>query len=148
MRPAQCLASDFSSCKNAISPLLSAQQAINLQKSSPSVKFLDASWALNSKIDWYQQYVKERIPGSGFFDIDKVADHSTDLPHMLPTEQQFSEFASSCGITNADHVVIYGQKDTISPARAWWTFKVFGHDQVSILNGSLDNWKALSGPLE
>ncbi|RYG68769.1 sulfurtransferase [archaeon] len=148
MRPQKCLASEFSSCVNKIPPLLSASQAIDLHKTNPSVKFIDASWALNSKVDWYQQYLKERLPGSCYFDIDKVSDHSTDLPHMLPSEQVFSDFAFNCGISNTDHVLIYGRKDTISAARVWWTFKVFGHDQVSILNGGFESWKAQSGPLE
>src|SRR6478609_2028609 len=30
------------------------------------------------------EYLEKHIPGSVFFDIDAVADHSTDLPHMLP----------------------------------------------------------------
>ncbi|RHZ38517.1 hypothetical protein DYB26_013320, partial [Aphanomyces astaci] len=28
-----------------------------------------------------------------------------------------------------------------SPARCWWTFKYFGHDQVHVLNGGLTQWK-------
>ncbi|KAK5968893.1 Rhodanese domain-containing protein [Trichostrongylus colubriformis] len=31
--------------------------------------------------------------------------------------------------------------------RAWWTFKLYGHDKVSVLNGGLDAWKSAGQPV-
>ena len=36
-------------------------------------------------------YQAGHIPGAAFFDIDAIADHSTDLPHMLPAPDAFAE---------------------------------------------------------
>src|SRR3712207_8802444 len=33
-------------------------------------------------------------------------------------------------------------------ARAWWMFRVFGHDRVAVLDGGLAKWRAEGRPLE
>ena len=38
-----------------------------------------------------QEYLKERINGAMFFDIDEVSDKTSSLPHMLPSPDQFAE---------------------------------------------------------
>ena len=47
---------------------------------------LDGSWHLpDAGRDAKAEYAAGHIPGAAFFDIDQVADHATDLPHMLPS---------------------------------------------------------------
>ena len=43
------------------------------------------------------------FPGAVFFDIDAIADHSTDLPHMLPGATQFSKEVGALGIGKRRH---------------------------------------------
>lgn len=81
------------------------------------------------KGDPKDQFKKSRIPGSRFFDMDNIADKSSGLPHMLPSEQAFAAAADALGITNDTHVVVYDRTGLFSAARVWWTFKVFGHDK-------------------
>ena len=76
-----------------------------------------------------EEFCSRRIPGARFFDIDKVADTSTDLPHMLPSEIAFAAAADALGVTNESTVVVYDGLGTFSAPRAWWTFRVFGHDR-------------------
>ncbi len=45
-----------------------------------------------------EEFKRDRIPGSQFFDVDKISDPDTDLPHMLPTEQAFAAAADVLGI--------------------------------------------------
>eukprot|EP01137_Pigoraptor_chileana_P016758 Opistho-2@73816 len=83
----------------------------------------------------------ERIPGSVFFDIDEIADKSTELPHMLPNETEFAHaVGTGLGIGSDNDVVVYDDQGIFSAPRVWWTFKVFGHDRVSILDGGLPRW--------
>jgi len=50
-----------------------------------NVVVVDGSFYLPAlKRDAKAEYAAAHIPGAVFFDIDAIADHSTDLPHMLP----------------------------------------------------------------
>jgi thiosulfate/3-mercaptopyruvate sulfurtransferase len=130
-----------------IPSLLSASEALAIM-SSNNVKFVDASWQLGRKGNLYEDFLKERIPCAQFFDIDQIVDKSTDLPHMLPNADVFAEAISAMGISSSDYIVVYTRKDTFSAARLWWSFQVFGHRQVSVLNGGLDAWISIHAPVE
>lgn len=108
-----------------------------------SVRVLDASYALpGSGGTPYQNFLHERIDHAQFFDIQDVCNKQSPLPHMLPDADLFARAAGGLGISNEDLVVIYGQAGMVmGPARAWWMFRVFGHDRVCVLNGGLPAWK-------
>jgi thiosulfate/3-mercaptopyruvate sulfurtransferase len=94
------------------------------------------------------EYLAGHIPEAVFFDIEEVADHSTDLPHMLPGPAQFAKAVGALGIGDGDTVVVYDALGLFSAARAWWTFRIFGADKVFILDGGLPQWKAEDRRLE
>lgn len=108
-----------------------------------NIRILDASAVLpGSDVIPEQVFVKKHIAGAQFFDIEKIADHDTDLPHMLPKAEDFAKIVSDMGISNDDIIIIYGQNGLImGPARGWWMFRVFGHEQVCVLNGGLPAWE-------
>ncbi|WP_305408244.1 sulfurtransferase [Photobacterium leiognathi] len=90
-----------------------------------------------------QELIDKRIQGARFFDInDKLAAPNTDLPHMLPSAEQFAREVSKLGISNDTHVVIYDSLGMFSSARGWWMFKAMGHNKVSVLDGGLPAWIA------
>ncbi|KAG5178361.1 Rhodanese-like domain-containing protein [Tribonema minus] len=122
------------------------QDALKTQR--PSVKVLDASWHLGDRGRGKAEYLKGHIPGAMFFDIDAVADTSSSLPHMLPSAGVFSDKVSAMGIGNDQSVVVYAAEGSFSAARCWWTFKVFGHDAVHVLDGGLPAWVGAGGALE
>ncbi|KAG6528641.1 hypothetical protein ZIOFF_010825 [Zingiber officinale] len=62
------------------------------------------------------------------------------LPHMLPLEEAFAAAVSVLGIQNTDSVIIYDGKGLFSAPRVWWTFRIFGHNKVWVLNGGLPHW--------
>jgi hypothetical protein len=74
--------------------------------------------------DRVTEFKAGRIPGARFWDIDGVCDHSTDLPHMLPSEAAFGAAADALGISNNDTVVVYDGMGLFASPRAWWTWKV------------------------
>ena len=62
----------------------------------PEISIVDGSFYLPAlKRDAKAEYRAGHIPGAVFFDIDAIADHSTDLPHMLPGATQFSTRTSA-----------------------------------------------------
>ena len=115
-----------------------------LEKNINKVKILDASWHMpNTKRNGYKEYKKEHIKNSIFFDIDKFSNKKTDLPHMLPNEEEWGKIVSNLGISKQDKIIIYDNSDVISSCRCWYTFIFFGHkpNLVSILNGGFLKWK-------
>lgn len=73
------------------------------------------------------------------------------VPGQFPGEQAAAQLIGSLGITNDDHVVIVAQGTNSSEfgaaTRVYWTFKVLGHDAVSILDGGARAWEAAGGEL-
>jgi len=115
----------------------------------PEVSIVDGSFYLPAlKRDAKAEYLAGHIPGAAFFDIDAIADHSSDLPHMLPGTTQFSKDVSALGIGQDDTIVIYDGAGLGGAPRVWWTFKIFGAKKVYILDGGLPKWKAEDRPLE
>lgn len=54
------------------------------------------------------------------------------------------------GITNNDHVVVYGKSGSIFTPRTWYLFRAMGHDRdkVHILQGSLEDWARAGGSVD
>ncbi|UFK93632.1 MULTISPECIES: 3-mercaptopyruvate sulfurtransferase [Providencia] len=92
--------------------------------------------------DCRQRYLEEHIPNAQFFHQDEIADKSCDLPHMLPSAEVFSHAVGMMGIGNETQVIIYSQNNLFSSPRAWWTFTTMGCNNVKILAGGIDAWKA------
>lgn len=107
------------------------------------VKILDASWYLPTEPrDPTQEFKDAHIPGAQFFDIDVIADTSSDLPHMVPIPDAFAEHVQNMGISNSDTVVVYDSHGIFSAPRVWWLFRAMGHKDVFVLNGGLPQWQA------
>ena len=119
------------------------------QLGKPDIVVVDGSYYLpTQKRDAKAEYLAAHIPGAVFFDINAVADHSTDLPHMLPGPDQFGTAAGSLGIAETDTIVVYDGSGLYSAPRVWWTFRIFGARNVFILDGGLPAWKSEGRPTE
>jgi thiosulfate/3-mercaptopyruvate sulfurtransferase len=109
---------------------------------------VDGSYLVLQKRDSHAEYRAEHIPGAVFFDVDTIADHSSELPHMLPGPTHFGEAVGALGIGNDTTVVIYDSIGLYSAPRVWWTFRILGAKNVYILDGGLPKWKAEGRSLE
>lgn len=113
------------------------------------VVILDASYYIpGMNRDARAEHLAGHIPGAVFFDIEAVCDHTNPLPHMLPSPDQFSAAVGALGIGNDDTLVVYDASGMYSAARVWWTFRIFGHDKIFILDGGLAQWTSENRPLE
>ncbi len=107
-----------------------------------NVVFLDVRGRLAglSKAD----YLRAHIPGAVYTDYLKDGWRVKDkngTPGMLPPTDKLEKLIGGLGIDNASHVVIIpnGGKalDMGTATRIYWTFKVLGLDNVSILDGGM-----------
>ncbi|KAF3337100.1 Thiosulfate/3-mercaptopyruvate sulfurtransferase 1 [Carex littledalei] len=100
-------------------------------------------------VNWLHQNLKnpeikeEHIPGALYFDIGRISDLNSNLPHMLPSEKAFASAVTALGITNTDKIIVYDGKGMYSAPRVWWTFRIFGHDNICVLDGGFPKWKSM-----
>ncbi len=70
---------------------------------------------------------------------------------MLPDIPYLENLIGSLGIGNEDRVILvpggFGAGEVATATRIYWTFKVLGHDKVSILQGGLVAWAQGKNPL-
>ena len=113
------------------------------------LKICDATYFLvTHNRDAEAEYLAEHIAGAIRFDIDAIKDPDSDLPHMLPSAQQFEANMQELGISNNDLVIVYDDSPFLSSARAWWLLRIFGHEKVFVLDGGLKRFKAVGGKME
>jgi thiosulfate/3-mercaptopyruvate sulfurtransferase len=67
---------------------------------------------------------------------------------MLPSPERFARQVSRLGLGDDTDIVAYDTHGLMSAARAWWMFRVFGHDQVRVLDGGLPKWLAEGRPVD
>jgi len=120
---------------------------------SPGVVVLDIRNRLGG--DSQDSYLQGHVPGAVYSDylsagwrtkVDGVAG-------QLPPVADLEALIGGLGIDNDSHVVIVSggasALDMGSATRVYWTFKVLGHDEVSILDGGHRAYAAdPSNPLE
>src|SRR6185437_3470967 len=115
----------------------------------PNVRVLDSSFKQPGVTPTARaDYDSGHIPGAVFFDIDDVAEPGTSLPHMIPSADRFAAKMAERGIGNGDRVIVYDSNGLSSAGRAWWMMRLFGHDDVALLDGGLPKWKREGRPLE
>ena len=108
---------------------------------APDIRIIDSSWYFpQEKRNAEQEFLECHIPGASFFDIDKIKDNESDLPHMLPPSAMFNSTVRKLGIGDGHKVVIYDGLGMRSAARLWWMFKVFGYSDVVVLDGGFPKW--------
>lgn len=126
----------------AATPLVDAEWVkANLDK--PNVTVLD--------LQPVADYLRAHIPGAVNSNFEKDGwreERASDkVPDMLPADTtKLAQFIGKLGIDNGTEVVLVppgkGNLDMGWATRIYWTFKVLGHDNVSILNGGMNAWTA------
>ncbi len=83
------------------------------------------------------QYEGKHIVGSAYLGMQDVMSAMTATPNKV----NFEKIMGQSGISNDSHVVLYSTPaaNPFIPT-VYWLMKYFGHDKVSIMNGSLDKW--------
>ncbi|HEY7053103.1 MAG TPA: sulfurtransferase [Mycobacterium sp.] len=61
--------------------------------------------------------------------------------------EQFSKLLSERGIANDDTVILYGGNNNWFAAYAYWYFKLYGHENVKLLDGGRKKWELDGRPL-
>lgn len=128
----------FSLPVQAATPLVDANWlAENLEK--PDVVVLDVR---SSPKAFYLTHIPGAI--ATHYGRDGWRVNKGTVPALLPDMTDLEKLVGGLGIGNDDHVVLvshgFGPGDMAIATRIYWTFKVMGHDKVSILDGGFIGW--------
>jgi thiosulfate/3-mercaptopyruvate sulfurtransferase len=115
----------------------------------PAVVPVEASFYLPADgKDAAALFTAAHIPGAVRFDVEAIADHAIDLPHMLPDADTFGRMAGQLGLSEGDTLVVYDATDLLGGARAWWMLRHYNAARVFVLDGGLAAWQAAGLPVE
>lgn len=116
---------------------------LDLHLDDPDLRILDGSWHLpGTGRNAQDEFMIQHIPGAIFFDIDKICDKDTSLPHMMPKPEEFISSVGKLGIGSGHQIVVYDSSGLFSAARVWWMFRYMGHSDIAVLDGGLPAWLA------
>jgi thiosulfate/3-mercaptopyruvate sulfurtransferase len=65
--------------------------------------------------------------------------------HPLPTAHSVQAALRRCGADHDARIVVYDQGQSFAAARAWWVMRHFGAQDVRVLDGGLEAWRAAGG---
>ena len=83
------------------------------------------------------------IPGADFLDLQgEFSDEGTKLRFMMAGVAQLEAAFGRHGVGADSFVVLYSIATPMWATRFWWMLKSLGFDNVAVLDGGLDKWKA------
>jgi thiosulfate/3-mercaptopyruvate sulfurtransferase len=90
-------------------------------------------------------YETGHVPGAVKLDWHTELNDSVIRDYL--SSEDFATLMQRKGISRDDTLVIYGDKSNWWATYALWVFKLYGHDDVRILDGGRDKWIAEALPL-
>ncbi|MFP3315471.1 MAG: rhodanese-like domain-containing protein, partial [Caldivirga sp.] len=117
--------------------LVDTEWVVNHLK-DPKVKIVEVDYDPNTA------YFAWHIPGASLLTWKDHIRHPVRRDFVEP--EQFAKFMEERGISNDTTVVLYGDYNNWFAAYAFWVFKVYGHDDVRLLNGGRTKWAKENRP--
>lgn len=91
------------------------------------------------------QYATGHIPGAVAFNWQSQL--QDNVRRDIISKEDFEQLLSQVGVGNDTHVVLYGDNNNWFAAYAFWLFKYYGHENVSLMDGGRKKWLAEERPL-
>ena len=131
----------FVAVGHAAQPLLSPQE-LQAKLADPQVRVIDIRDA--------KSYAADHVPGAINAPYGQWRGPASN-PGELPPLPKLTQLVQSLGLTPAVHAVVVSSgadaSDFGASARVYWTLKVLGVKELSVLNGGVKAWSGANLPL-
>ncbi|CUK20667.1 3-mercaptopyruvate sulfurtransferase [Ruegeria denitrificans] len=115
----------------------------------PKLRIVDVRWGFLEEdgkgvaFDDRESYRAEHIPGAVSVGMaSELADSLHETPDMILGPDEFARTMARLGISDYTHVVVYDDSGLpLAAARLWWALSYYGHENVQVLDGGLQQWK-------
>src|SRR5438093_6067737 len=112
----------------------------------PALVVVDMRW--RESASGRELYDRGHIPGAVYLDWSTdLVDPDAAIAFMLAPPERFAAVMARCGIGRETTVVAYADRMGNGPFRLWWGSRVYGHDDVRVLDGGFDKWMAEGLPV-
>ena len=127
-----------------VSPAALAEELAN----EPGPVLLDVRWRLGGP-PGVDSYRAGHPPGALFVDLDRdlAAPPGLGGRHPLPDPAVFQQAMRAAGVSQDRPVVVYDDRDATAAARGWWLLRYYGHEDVRVLDGGYQAWRAAGLPV-
>lgn len=93
------------------------------------------------------EYEEGHIPGAVFMDLENLIDDASPIENTMPSAEKFAARMEVLGIGDGSRIVLYDDSAVKTAARAWFMLRMFGAQNVAILDGGIAAWLAEGRPL-
>jgi thiosulfate/3-mercaptopyruvate sulfurtransferase len=112
----------------------------------PGLVVVDMRWREDGSAP--SLYERGHISGAVFMDWSKdLVDPDSDVAFMLAPPERFAAVMEAAGVGDDSSVVAYADQHGSGPFRLWWASRVYGHNDVRVLDGGFDKWTAEDRPV-
>ena len=111
--------------------------ALKANFNSKGIKILDLS-----KKEVYQN---EHIEGAMHLERKDITDSTYAYNGIMASKTQIEALFSKLGISTKDTLVLYDDIGLCEAARLWWILQNYNFENVQLLHGGLEAWKAVNG---
>jgi thiosulfate/3-mercaptopyruvate sulfurtransferase len=93
-------------------------------------------------------YNAGHIPGARYLAVDRISVTRDKVSNELAPVEELEKVFESLGVADRTHVVLYGERQGLWAARAWFTLDYLGHgDKAALLDGNIEKWRSENRPL-
>jgi thiosulfate/3-mercaptopyruvate sulfurtransferase len=115
----------------------------------PGVRVIDCRWYLRPFDERCgdEEYRAGHVPGAVHLRWDTDLADPDRPASMLAPAARFAAAMGGAGVGDETFVVTYDDHHVPVAARVWWALRVYGHDNVAVLDGGITRWRAEGRPL-
>lgn len=120
----------------ATNTLMSPETANKMIEIEGNLVILD----VKKPVDFEKKHLKGsfQIWMSDFFTDKNKFEHN----RIIATPEKLSKILGYYGITTNTHIVLLGGKANYDAAKLWWILDMYGHENISIIDGGIDRWES------
>ena len=123
----------------SVSPALAAQLLV--ESAWLEAHLNDANLRIVDMVSERKAYRRGHIPGAVYLSVDDARVKVREGGYRLPTDAEAARLFGDLGIGPDTHVVIYDDSGDLDAARLFFTLDVYGHREVSLLDGGIQAWR-------
>jgi thiosulfate/3-mercaptopyruvate sulfurtransferase len=129
-----------------VSPVLVSTEWLAARLDDPNVVVVDMRWREDGT--GRALFRAGHVPGAMYLNWSRdIVDPAHRTAFMLAPPERFAAALAARGIGDRSVVVAYSDRGGSGPYRLWWASRVYGHDDVRILDGGMDRWRAEGWPV-